>query len=95
MAAAGEPHVLRQLAVWLSPDNLPTAIPFLDRSSSAFSCFLPPYIPNPDLLEEIEDEPSVFSAQVKDAFGWKSRTTGNGTLPILERSDGLAAVVAL
>ena|ERR1700722_3580362 len=69
------------------PDTLPDPAPEL--SSYPFISFEL----DQDLYEKIEDEVGTLNEQFKRAFGWKSRTTGDGILPITERGESICAVV--
>ena len=75
-------------------DNLPRQLPLRtgpDWADSKFSQFLFFRI-DPDLLEKTGCEVSALSEQLKGIFGWKTRTTGDGIVPIEERGEAVCAM---
>ncbi|KAF9521628.1 hypothetical protein CPB83DRAFT_900472 [Crepidotus variabilis] len=72
-------------------DNLPTQLPEHLDGTSKFTDFLN-FSLDRDLLENTGSETSTLSEQLKRVFGWQSRTTGDGIVPILERGDAVCAV---
>ena len=70
--------------------NLPTSLKLPSASNTVY-----PFVGfklDPELLERTGDEVGALNEQLKGAFGWKSRTTGNGIIPILERGKYICAV---
>lgn len=82
--------VLERLEVLLT--QLPTTLPCKDEAHSKYSSFLSFSI-NPNILERTGDECGAFSEQMKDIFGWRSRTTNDGIVPIFERGPVVLAMV--
>jgi hypothetical protein len=75
--------------------QLPKQIPFKDARNTAFKQFFPPFILDQDYFNKTEDEVVTIGEMLEHVFGWKSWTTGDGTLPIQERGPGLLAVHAI
>jgi hypothetical protein len=48
--------------------------------------------PNPDFLERTEDKLGVVNESLKSAFGWRSCTSGDGIIPIVESGKNICAV---
>jgi hypothetical protein len=80
---------LSELRILLS--NLPKTLGLPSRSKTIY-----PFVGfelDPELLDRTGDEVGALNEQLKGAFGWKSRTTGDGIIPILERGEHICAVV--
>jgi hypothetical protein len=45
-----------------------------------------------DILEKTGDEVATLGEQLEHIFGWKTRTTGDGVIPILERGKAICAL---
>jgi hypothetical protein len=85
-------QVLDRLKLLL--DNLPQQLPIRTPNESAFSLFLF-YTIDKELLEKTGCEVSVLSDQLKNIFGWKARTTGDGVVVIDERGEAICAMHAV
>jgi hypothetical protein len=84
---------LARLHSLLDPGNLPVNLPLCNESTeSVYGNFLH-FAIDPDLLEKTGDEVGAFNEQLKAIFGWKTRTTGDGIIPIKERGRALSAAV--
>jgi hypothetical protein len=44
------------------------------------------------MLEKTGCEVATLGEQLEHVFGWKARTTGDGTIPILERGRAICAL---
>ncbi|EPS96166.1 hypothetical protein FOMPIDRAFT_61824 [Fomitopsis schrenkii] len=84
--------VLTRLRILLAPTNLPTALPLRTHADGKYGSFINFQL-DQDLFERTESEPGTVNEQFKGIFGWKTRTTGSGIIPLIERSDGLLAFV--
>ena len=84
---------LARLHFLLDPGNLPVALPLRNNATeSIYGAFLH-FTIDPDILEKTGDEVGAFSEQMKAIFGWKTRSTGDGIIPIKERGRALSAAV--
>lgn len=72
--------------------NLPEALPYKVAEESCYHSFSDLSVPK-DLVEKTGDEASALNEHFKAVFGWKTRTSGDGTLDILERGPGIQKVV--
>ena len=75
--------------------QLPNQISYKDAQNTAFKQFFAPFTLDQDYFNKTEDEVATIGEMLEQAFGWKSRTTGDGTLPIQERGPSLLAVHAI
>jgi hypothetical protein len=50
------------------------------------------FVLDPDILEKTGDEIATLGEQLEQVFGWRSCTTGDGIIPIIERGDALCAL---
>ncbi|TRM58371.1 ribonuclease H-like domain-containing protein [Schizophyllum amplum] len=80
---------VHQLALLI--DHLPPSLPCYDGADSHYATFLD-FSLDPDLLDKTGDEVGAINEQLKRVFGWKSRTSGDGIIPILERGKALRGV---
>jgi len=69
-------------------EHLPQALPSPEPSPYPFA----PYSVDVDFLERYGDESSALNATLEHTFGFKSRTTGDGVVPIIERGAGICGV---
>lgn len=84
---------LARLRSLLDPGNLPISLPLRNKSTeSIYGAFLH-FTIDPDILEKTGDEVGAFSEQLKAIFGWKTRSSGDGIIPIKERGRALSAAV--
>jgi hypothetical protein len=70
--------------------RLPSSLPEPSAATTRY-----PFInfePDLEFLERTESELGAVNESLKSIFGWKSRTTGDKTLPILERGKNICAV---
>ena len=87
------PVYLARLRSLLNPGNLPVSLPLHNKATeSIYGAFLH-FTIDPDILEKTGDEVGVFSEQLKGIFGWKTRSTGDGIIPIKERGRALSTAV--
>jgi hypothetical protein len=68
--------------------NLPTQLPRKDGAESRYQAFLS-FGLDPDILEKTGDEVATLGEQLEGVFGWKTRTSGDGVIPILERGNAI------
>ena len=68
--------------------NLPTQLPQKDGAESCYQAFLS-FGLDPDILEKTGDEVATLGEQLEGVFGWKTRTSGDGVIPILERGNAI------
>ena len=47
---------------------------------------------DPDILEKTGCEVATLGEQLESVFGWQSRTSGDGRLPIEARGPGIEAI---
>ena len=47
------------------------------------------------MLEKTGCEVATLGEQLEHIFGWKARTTGDGTIPILERGTAICALPSI
>src|ERR1700679_95405 len=86
---------LARLRSLLDPGNLPVSLPLCNKATeSIYGTFLH-FTIDPDILEKTGDEVGAFSEQLKAIFGWKTRSTGDGIIPIKERGRALSAAVTV
>ena len=64
--------------------NLPAQLPSGDGSASRYGSFLS-FTLDPDTLEKTGDEVATLGEQLEGIFGWRTRTSGDGIIPIVER----------
>ena len=84
---------LARLHFLLDPGNLPDNLPLHDKAAeSIYGAFLH-FTIDPNILEKTGNEVGAFSEQFKAIFGWKTRSTGDGIIPIKERGRPLSAAV--
>ena len=84
---------LAHLHLLLNAGNLPVSLPLHNKAlGSIYGAFLH-FTINPDILEKTGDEVGAFSEQFKAIFGWKTRSTGDGIIPIKEHGRALSATV--
>jgi hypothetical protein len=72
-------------------NNLPLQLPRRDGSNSQYHAFLN-FSLDQDILEKTGDEVATLGEQLEHVFGWKARTTGDGTIPIRERGKAICAL---
>lgn len=48
--------------------------------------------PDPGFLERTESEVGAINESYKTIFGWKTRTTGDGIIPIVERGKNISSM---
>ena len=84
--------LLKRLRILLAPTNLPQELPRQNGAGGLYGSFINFQL-DAGLLERTESEPGTVNEQFKAVFGWKTRSTGSGIIPLVERSDGLLAVV--
>jgi hypothetical protein len=73
--------------------NLPHSLPLVHSDKSAFTEFTRrPFPLDPQKLEHTGCEVATLGEHLELAFGWKSRTSGDGILKISERGEAIAAV---
>jgi hypothetical protein len=73
--------------------NLPLSLPTVNADASPFAEFLcQPFQLNPEKLEHTGSEVATLGEHLELAFGWKSRTTGDGVIKIAERGRAICAV---
>jgi hypothetical protein len=77
---------LARLCSLLHPGNLPVALPNNEATKSIYGAFLH-FTIDPDILEKTGDEVGAFSKQMKAIFRWKTRSTGDGIIPIKEHQE--------
>jgi len=80
---------LAQLNILLS--NLPEQLPSADGPSSRYGAFLS-FGLDADILDRTGDEVATLGEQLEHIFGWKTRTSGDGIIPILERGNAIRAL---
>jgi hypothetical protein len=68
--------------------NLPTQLPQNDGAESRYQVFLS-FGLDPDILEKNGYEVAMLGEQLKGFFGWKTCTSGDGVIPILERGNAI------
>ena len=84
---------LAHLRLLLDPGNLPVSLPLHNKAlGSIYGTFLH-FTIDPDILEKTGDEVGAFSEQFKAIFRWKTRSMGDGIIPIKERGRALSAAV--
>ena len=81
--------ILARLDILLS--NLPAQLPAVDGPSSRYGTFLS-FGLDADILEKTGDEVATLGEQLEHIFGWKTRTSGDGIIPILERGNAIRAL---
>jgi hypothetical protein len=75
---------LARLRSLLDPGNLPVALPLHNEATKSIHGAFLHFTIDPDTLEKTGDEVGVFSEQMKAIFRWKTRSTGDGIIPIKE-----------
>jgi hypothetical protein len=81
--------ILAKLKVLL--DNLPVQLPLKNPAESQYASLIS-FVLDPDILEKTGDEIATLGEQLEQVFGWRSRTTVDGIIPIIERGDALCAL---
>ena len=81
---------LHQLRVLLK--NLPETLPYTEVKESLYYSFKS-FSVSDELVEKTGSEESALNEHFKSVFGWKTRTTGDGILDIVERGPGIRKVV--
>jgi hypothetical protein len=81
--------ILKRLKVLLS--NLPSQLPLVADSKSRYNAFLS-FSLDPDILDKTGDEVATLGEQLEHIFGWRTRTSGDGIIPILERGRAICAL---
>ena len=76
---------LARLRSLLNSRNLPVTLPLRNNATESIYCTFLHFTIDPDILEKTGDEVGAFSEQLKAIFGWKTRSTGDGIIPIKER----------
>lgn len=51
------------------------------------------YQPDPDFLAQTEDELGALNETLKAVFGWKTCSTGDGSITIMECGENICAIV--
>jgi hypothetical protein len=82
-------RILAKLKVLLA--NLPSLLPLGDGFDSKYNAFLA-FSLDDDILEKTGDEVATLGEQLEHVFGWRSRTTGDGIIPIKERGEAICAL---
>ena len=72
--------------------NLPSQLPHRDGFDSVYSGFLN-FSLDEDILEKTGDEVATLGEQLERVFGWQTRTTGDGVIPITERRRAICALL--
>ena len=71
--------------------NLPSELPLRDAFNSKYSTFLN-FNLDPEILDKTGDEVATLGEQLEHIFGWQTRTTGDGIIPIVERGPAICAL---
>jgi hypothetical protein len=82
-------NILGKLEVLLT--DLPSQLPRGDDFDSKYGAFLA-FALDEDILEKTGDEVATLGEQLEHAFGWRSRTTGDNIIPIVERGEAICAL---
>ena len=82
-------NILAKLKVLLT--ELPSQLPRGDNFNSKYGAFLA-FALDEDILEKTGDEVATLGEQLEHAFGWRSRTTGDNIIPIVERGGAICAL---
>jgi len=71
--------------------DIPKELPDGGTTSTHYGTFINFHL-DEELLDKTGDEVSTLGEQLERVFGWKARTSGDGTLPILERGKSIQAL---
>ena len=82
-------NILAKLKVLLT--ELPSQLPRGDNFNSKYGAFLA-FALDEDILEKTGDDVATLGEQLEHAFGWRSRTTGDNIIPIVERGKAICAL---
>ena len=82
-------NILAKLEVLLM--DLPSQLPRGDGFNSKYGAFLA-FTLDEDILEKTGDEVAALSEQLEHAFSWRSRTTSDNVIPIVERGEAICAL---
>ena len=74
--------------------NLPSQLPRWDGFDSVYSGFLN-FSLDEDILEKTGDEVATLGEQLERVFGWQTRPTGDGVIPITERGRAICALLPI
>jgi hypothetical protein len=82
-------EILPKLKILLT--GLPSQLPCGDDYDSKYSAFFS-FSLDEDILEKTGDEVATLGEQLERTFGWRSRTTGDKIVPIVERGKAICAL---
>ncbi len=71
--------------------DIPKELPDGGTTSTHYGTFINFHL-DEELLDKTGDEVSTLGEQLECIFGWKARTSGDGTLPILEHGKSIQAL---